>query len=351
MAVRTATHLGLRLAALLAVFAAVAGCSSGDGSAGTKAHRKPAPSIATYDPSQPRSVRLADIQQARIALRGGGGPDWMVVGFGSLWVRRDNAVITRLDNHGRVLATIDAGIWQVPVCQGLGVSPVAIWGCATEGKLERIDPRTNKVAAIVPIPKVNEQGRLIAWGGRIWVLTGDGDELTPIDEKTNTLGSPIDLGAYCVSLSDTVVGSVIWAACPYDGLALRIDLRAGQVTDRVAGLDGPTEVTADGRRVWVCARDGVAKVAPDGSRIEGVQRVPIGVGCDVRLIGDTLWLRGQAQTSPFLTAIDADSGRITQVVSSPVVKLNAGDMISYAGSLWVAAFEGETLFRTRPPGF
>jgi hypothetical protein len=359
MAGRTGAHLGSGPAALLGVLLAVLLATAGCGSTTDPASAdKPAPTasdparpLPDLDTTLPPSVPLSRIQQQRVPLAGGGGPDWMAVGFGSLWVRRDNAVITRLAPDGRVQATIDAGIWQQPVCQGLGVSAVAVWGCATEGRLERVNPRTNQVDAIVAIPKVNEQGRLTAWGDRVWVLTGDGDKLTPVSEKTNQPGPPIELGAFCVDVSDRVVGSTLWVVCPYDGVALSVDLRAGRVTGRVPGLDGATEIAADERRVWVCTPDGVVRVDPAGPAASGIQRVPIGTACSIRLIGDTLWLRGQGANSPFLTAVDADSGRITQLVDSPVVKLNAGDVVGYAGSLWVAAFDGEVVFRTRPPGF
>lgn len=279
-----------------------------------------------------------------MALKGGGGPDWMVAGFGSLWVRRDNAVVTRLAPDGGVEATIDAGIWQQPVCQGLGISDRAVWACATEGKLMRIDPRTNEVAAIVDLPKVNEQGRLVSYDDRIWVLTGSGDQLVGVSEATNKPGPPIDLGAYCTDVDDKVHGTTLWVTCPYDGAVLRVDLQAGKVTGRVDGLPNAGSVTA-GQDVWVCTDDGVTQVDDSSLSIRAVQPVNNGLYCSFRLIGDVLWVR---TPSSYLTAIDTSSGKVAEIITAPG-PVSGGDVIEFGDALWVSAYERGLVYKLALP--
>jgi ligand-binding sensor domain-containing protein len=275
-----------------------------------------------------------------VALRGGGGPDWMVAGFGSLWVRQDNAVVNRLAPDGMVQATIDAGIFEQPVCQGLGISDVAVWACATEGKLMRINPRTNKVAAIVELPKVNEQGRLVAYDDHIWVLTGDGDQLVGVSERTNKPGQPIDLGAYCTDVADEVLGSTLWIVCPYDGAVLRVDLQTREVTGRVEGLPNANAVAA-GHEVWVCTDDGIAHVDASSLSAKAIQPATGGLFCGLRLSGDILWVR---TPTSFLTGIDTSSGEVAEVITAPGPP-SGGDVVEFDNALWVSAFDRGLVFK------
>ena len=334
------------------VFAALAACSPTQGSGSPSAADPPSATstVATADPtpstSTPTSAAtiLADrpvhslpldqVELDRVALKGGGGPDWMVSGFGSLWVRRDNAVVNRLAPDGSVQATVDAGIWQQPVCQGLGISATAVWACATSGKLMRIDPQTNEVSAIVDVPKVNEQGRLVSSEHRIWVLTGDGDQLVGVSERTNKPGPPIELGTYCTDVADTVLGTDLWVACPYDGVVLRVDLGEGKVTGRVDGLPHANAVVAD-QDVWACTEEGIARVDDASLSIAALQPAIGGLECSLRLSGDLLWVR---TPSSYLTAIDTSTGDLAQVITAPG-PASGGDVVEYSDALWVSAYE------------
>ena len=253
----------------------------------------------------------------------------MTVGFGSLWVKRDNNVVARIAPDGTILATIDPRVFAEPVCQGLGVSDHAVWGCAAPGKIARIDPRTNKVAAIIDIPKVNEQGRIPAYDGRIWVLTGDGDQLVGISERTNRASRTIPLGVFCTDVADQPVGATLWVACPYDGVVLRADLDGGTVVGKVGGLQQAAGVTASTESVWVCTNKGIAQVDVASMTVATLQRMAAGFACNLRLIDEALWVRTGWRTSPFLARIDTSSGQLVQTVSRPG-RVSGGDFISFA---------------------
>ena len=144
-----------------AVLVALGSCSS---SPEPKAEEpKPKATPTAPAPSDVDRVQLKKVEDVRVELD---SPDWLVSGFGSVWVKQDDGAIVRLSPKGKVQATIDADIYQPPVCQGLGVTADAVWACATEGTIIRIDPETNEVAATVEVPKINEQGRLVSHGVR-----------------------------------------------------------------------------------------------------------------------------------------------------------------------------------------
>ncbi len=138
----------------------------------------------------------------------------------------------RISPDGDVVATVDADIFQQPVCQGIGVSDTAVWACATVGTLIRVDPSTNEFQT-VDVPKINEQGRLTSSGGSLWVLTGDGDRLEGLTDR-GRLTETIDLGTYCTDTADSADDGVLWVICSYDGLALRVD-PGGREDHRASG--------------------------------------------------------------------------------------------------------------------
>jgi hypothetical protein len=102
----------------------------------------PAPSVD--------SIGLKEVEDARVELPA--EPDWLATGFGSLWTLRGNGSVVRLSPKGKVQATIDAKLFEFPVCQGLGVTTDAVWACATGGTIIRIDPKTNEVVATIKVP-------------------------------------------------------------------------------------------------------------------------------------------------------------------------------------------------------
>ncbi len=310
----------------------------------TESTTVPAPATTFPAADKTSSVPLERVVERQVSLKGGGGPDWMTVGFGSLWVKRDNNVVVRLAPDGTVLATIDPGVFAEPVCQGLGVSDHAIWGCAAPGKIARIDPQTNQVSAILDIPKVNEQGRLPTYDGRIWVLTGDGDQLVGISERTNRASRTVPLGVFCTDVADQPVRATLWVACPYDGVVLRVDLDGGKVTGRVGGLQQAAALTASTESVWVCTKKGIAQVDVASMTVTTLQLMAAGLSCNLRLIDDALWVRTGWRTSPFLARIDTSSGQLVQTVSRPG-RISGGDFISFADALWVSSYEQELVFK------
>ncbi len=300
-----------------------------------------ASSSATDSPSPSATAEpLAPPTDARIdrELTIPDGADWLVEGFGSLWVKRDNGTVHRVSYDGKVEAAIDADIFQPPVCQGIGVSDDAVWACATGGTLIRIDPATNEFTT-VEVPKVNEQGRLTSSGGLVWVLTGDGDRLEGIapDGSTETT---IELGTFCTEVSDSAPGEVLWVTCIYDGVLLQVDLAAGEVVGEVADLPGATSVSVAGD-VWVGYDEGLARVDPESLEVVGT--TPLGVTA-LRATDDAVLVRGSGDE--FLTVLDPVSGEVTSRLSAPGLA-SGGDVIVVDGQTWATAYDDNALVRLR----
>ena len=268
-------------------------------------------------------------------------PDWLAVGFGSLWAQQGNGSVLRFAPNGKLLATIDADIWKPPVCQGIGISANAVWACATSGKIIRIDPTTNSIVATLDIPKINEQGRLISAAGHLWLLTGDGDQLTGVSLKDNKLVDPIELGAYC---TDLAVGDdeSLWVVCASDGLLLRVQPDTGEVTGQVTGLPLAANAAVAGD-VWVGFDEGLARIDTDTLEVKDLYGIYGGPTVDIRASPDAVWIR-QEGGNPFLTLIDPRSGEVVEVINSRSLT-SSGDVVEMGDKVWTAAYDDQRLIR------
>ena len=321
-----------------AVLVALGSCSS---SPEPKADQpKPKATPTAPAPSDVDRIQLKKVEDVRVDLD---SPDWLASGFGSVWVKQDDGAVVRLSPKGKVQATIDADIYQPPVCQGLGVTAEAVWACATEGTIIRIDPETNKVAAKIEVPKINEQGRLVSHGGQVWLLTGDGDRLTGISEETNQVGDTIKLGTFCTESADRIEGSVLWVACASEGVLLRVDLEKEKVTGKVTDLPLATSVSVGGD-VWVGFEKGLARIDPSSLDVTMLQEA---VSPNrLHAIGDHVWVREEGGEA-FLTRIDASTAEVGQVIAA-VDLPSGGDVIELDGVVWTSAYDDGTVVRLTP---
>ena len=330
-----------RSVAALLMIATMTACSS------SPEELKPAEPTAKVTPTAPspsavERIPLNKIETRRVELPA--EPDWLVSGFGSLWTLRGNGSVVRLSPKGKVQATIDAKLFEFPLCQGIGVGADSIWACAKSGAtIIRIDPETNDISAKIEVPKATEQGRLVSFGGQVWLLTGDGDRLTGISEKTNELGTPIKLGTFCSDVADRVKGNTLWVVCASEGVLLRVDLAKKKVTGKVTDLPLATSVSV-GDDVWVGFEKGIARINPDSLEVTMLQGA---VSPDrIRAIGDHVWVREEGGES-FLTRIDASSAEIEQVISAGDLK-SGGDVIEVDGAVWASAYDDLTIVRLSP---
>ena len=199
------------------------------------------------------------------------GPDWLAFGFGSLWVKRDNGTVLRIDPAtGDLQAEIELG---PGLCQGIGVG-LAVWACSREtsdGPVSwaQIDPRhTNALVATYEVDKSSDQGRLLTVDDRVWVLSG-GDRLLGV-ATDGTISDPIELGMFCTDLASD--GHTLWVTCSSPGLAARVDLASGAVTDRI---ELPRAWAADlGEYLWVGFQGGLGSNRPAFTRSVGRIRRP-----------------------------------------------------------------------------
>jgi streptogramin lyase len=283
------------------------------------------------------SVHLDDRLVEQIELP---AADRMVSAFESLWVKIDNGDVVRFDpESGKEIATIPAG-GAAELCQGFGASDDAIWSCPAKGSITRVDPESNSVVDEIRIDGLPEQGRLVSAADRLWVLTKSGAELTGLDLRTGKAAESIQLGGTCTDLAagDTTV----WAMCPIDGLALRVDAEAAEVTGEVPLPDARTAAVGDD--LWVGFEGGVAQVDPEALEVLAVYDLYPAYGGAIFATDDAVWVREEG--NHFLARIDPEEEAITETIEAPQLP-SGGDVVVIGDSVWATAYNDQALVEVR----
>ena len=331
------TRLSIFTALALAT-AALLGCGSDE--AGDSAAEATAASAATHRARRPEPVRaagaehvgLSDVLSARISIP---SPDWMVSAFGSLWVKRDDGGVVRIDpGTGKVIAQVAPGPVGLHSCQGIGASEDAIWSCPPGGGIVRIDPATNTIEAKVRIEKLPDQGRLVSAAGLVWVLTDSGAKLTAIDPRDDAPARTVALDGRCTDLA--AAAATLWAMCPFDGRLLRIDAQTAEIRDELALAGASSASVSDD--LWVAFEGGVAQIEPRTLDVLAVYAVYPRYGGAIFATPDGVWVREEGER--FLTRIDPESQRITETITAPRLP-SGGDVVQIDGSLWATAYHSE----------
>jgi sugar lactone lactonase YvrE len=171
-----------------------------------------------------------------------------------------NASVVRVDaRSGRVEAVVPVGVDPLQ----LVVAARQVWTMEFgEGTLARIDPGTNKAAAV----DIGEAAGMASDGDDIWVAA-NGNTLVRLDGASGRQERVLKLAKKPLfELRDagflTVSSGSIWLTIPVlgdnsaDQTLWRIDPQTGAVKARAPLLANPVSLAADARYVWVANIDG-----------------------------------------------------------------------------------------------
>lgn len=242
--------------------------SSADWATGPVEERQPWDAVYKIDPE---TNRLSD----QILVDPSTGVDF---GHGSVWsVSSGYGTLSRIDPaSGEVVAKIKVGRGAVDVA--VDEESGAVWvaglylpknyddydgldssenpGAERYNKLSRVDPKTNRVVAEIPVRADSPDGgaqNVAAGEGSVWVASVDG-RLLKIDPATNEVVAVEPLGDYSSDLA--VTGGSVWVSGQNrSGTWLkRVDPRTARVdwSRGIGAVDngGYGRLAAGGGRVW-----------------------------------------------------------------------------------------------------
>jgi virginiamycin B lyase len=307
-----------------------------------------ATSLASQAPRpNERAARRISLEEVPISARVplAGSPDWMAVGFGSLWVvnYKPNRV-SRIDpTTGNVLDEVPLG---GKACLGIAVTADRIWvpTCGTV-TINEIDPRTNRLVGRHAVPiTVGVEGAFAAEGGSFWLPVSGRDSssttIARIDPHTGAIQRLIPVARGSEALAAGF--GAVWVASSGTDAVLKIDPAQNRVVSRIPVGRSPKFMTIGEGALWVQNRgDGsVSRVDPrtnrEVARIATHAPTPYG---DIAVGDGAVWL---AVDSTPITRIDARTNAVVYQVAGG----SGADAIRVGfGALWVADHEHGELWR------
>ena len=120
---------------------------------------------------------------SRLAVADQGGA--LSSGYGSLWTY-DNTGVLRLGIDGSIVA-------RVPIKGDINDAYAGTGGmwAMTDDRLYRIDPKTNRIVARIPLPPPSRSFSVVSPDGAVWV--GNSEKAVQVDLRTNRIGRAVSL--------------------------------------------------------------------------------------------------------------------------------------------------------------
>ncbi len=208
-------------------------------------------------------VRLDPEFGSTRSIRIAGGPsafdlglNEIAVGSGAVWAGEAPGGIARIDPRS------DRVVAEVPVGNGLSAITTGfdrVWAVDdVDNTLTRIDPESaNAVTATVPVGQ--GPGGVAAGEGAVWVANTQDDTVSRVDPETGSVTETIGVGARPTGIA-AGAGSV-WVANSLDGTLSRIDAATNEVAATVAVGEAPQDVVVAHDRVWVTVQESAAPPA------------------------------------------------------------------------------------------
>src|SRR5262249_39475725 len=149
--------------------------------------------LGVSDEKQEPVLSIEKTAQAVIQLKG--FPDWLELGFGSLWVSNLGLdAVQRIDPQtNKVVAEIKVNKPVAAMAAGYG----SLWVASYKDKsIVRIDAGKNEVAAKIPVMVADTEASIAAGEGGVWLVTDQKGVLSRIDPQTNRVAAEIRVQPY-----------------------------------------------------------------------------------------------------------------------------------------------------------
>jgi len=304
--------------------------------------RAAAPAHVTTGVAKPLATTpLAERQIGRITID---NADGLVAALGFIWVKTDDGRLVKVDPRtNRIVRQrkLDTATEQSHYCQGIGTDGKSVWACATTDTatdVVKVDPTSLAPVQRLRVNKVFDQLRLPFAGGKLWVLGADGSSLIGVDPVTGAATSR-RLPVRCLQLFGS--DNVLVATCRVDNVILRIDPASGSVSAR-RSIASPGFAATSETDTWVDTSEGVQRLDPALRTTAVYPDLVVGLGGDLAMDGTgEIWAR---QQSGFLFHIDPNRNAVVEQVTASG-SLSGGSLLITGDSIWTTASDDAVLLR------
>jgi DNA-binding beta-propeller fold protein YncE len=228
-------------------------------------------------------------------------------------------------------------------CSGLtiGFGSLLIPNCGDQS-LTRVDLKTGKVSATLPVGTANVHSAVAVNADSIWMLTDEKTTLSRIDPEQNKVVSELRLPAGCGGLR--FGETALWLTCPGENKVLRIDPQTNLVTKRIEVSGKPHSIAFGESSVWVlCLADGkVERIDPKTNKV--TKTIELGVpNADGEIaFGESfVWV---TLTDFPISRIDPQSDKVVQQFAGE----GGGAITVGLGSIWLTNAGKGNVWRIDP---
>jgi YVTN family beta-propeller protein len=292
------------------------------------------------------AVPIESAATATINLKG--YPDWLEIGFGSLWVSNAGVgAVQRIDPQtNRVVAEVKVN----RPCAAMAAGYDSIWVASRADKsIYRIDAKANQVAAKIPLTIADSEASIAAGEGGVWLLTDRKGILSRIDAASNNLAAEIPVKPN--SFVAMAGFGAIWVTntgeprSTDNGSVQRIDPKTNTVVATITVRSQPRFLAVGEGAVWVLnQRDGtVSRIDPETHKVTAtIETGVVGAGGDIAAGEGAVWVRG---TKTLLAVIDP---KANQVVKRYGPSVGSGAVRAGDGKVWVSAHDVNKVWALNP---
>jgi len=270
-----------------------------------------------------------------------GAPDWIAIEE-SVWVSNfPKNTVARLDpKTNKVLAMVPVG--NKP-CSGLAIGFGSLWVplCGDQA-LARVDLKEGKVTATIPIGIGDSEGGLSEGAGSIWLMTDKKGTLSRIDPATNKVVAEIQVpaGSFTVAFGE----GAIWVTGTESNVLTRVNPETNLVVETIPVGKSPRFLTIGGGFIWTLNQTSgdVSKVDPKTNKV--VETIEVGVpgpGGEIAFGEGSVWV----------TSFEFPISRIDPTVNKVVQQFagEGGDSIRVGlGSVWLSNIRAGNVWRLDP---
>jgi virginiamycin B lyase len=292
---------------------------------------------------------FSPIEKTAVAtIRLKGFPDWLEIGFGSLWVSNEGlGAVQRIDPEtNKVIAEVKVNQPCAAMAAGYG----SIWVASRKEKsIVRIDAKSNQVAATIPIMVADSEASIAAGHGGVWVLTDKKGVLSRVDPETNKVMAQISVKPY--SYAAMAGYGAIWitntgrARSTENGSVQRVDPKTNTVVATITVRSQPRFLAVGEGGVWVLNQtDGtVSRIDPKTNTVVATIEVGVpGPGGDIAAGEGAVWVRA---SKVLLSVIEP---KTNQVVKRFGPGQGSGAVRAGNGQVWVSAHDVNKVWRLEP---
>ena len=269
----------------------------------------------------------------------GGNPDWMAIDE-HVWISNEGKnQVTRIDpKTNKIVEHVATG----GPCSGLAAGFGTLWAPnCRDKKLERIDLKTGKPTATLPLAAPSSEGGVAVGAGSFWMIDDKGT-LARVDPATNKVVAEIYVapGSFAVAFMD----NAIWATSTEKSVVTKVNAQSNVVEETIPVGPKPRFLATGEGSVWTLNQGDGTITRIDGKSNKVVATIEAGIpggGGEIAVGEGSVWVTVFQYP---LTRIDPKTNKVAQQFYGP-----GGDSVRVGhGSVWLADLRAGKLLRLDP---